>query len=505
MKTLREMGETLERRGLLAFADTGRWREDPREIYWVAYDSKRVVPGTLFFCKGKNFRPEYLREAAHRGCAGYVSEKRYAEGEGVPCLLVRDIREAMAALAAVFFEYRPGSPRLTGITGTKGKTTTAWYLKAMFDEWEKEKEGKETGMLSSVENYDGMRRETSSLTTPEALALQEHLFNARAAGLSHVALEVSSQALKYGRVKELVFDVSIFLNISEDHISPGEHRDFQDYFTSKLSIFRQSETACVNLDADQSDSILKAARKAGRIVTFGSGPGADLRCRHISREKGRITFQAVCRDFKETFELGMKGIFNIENAMGAIAAGWVYGIPVSCMKRALLKTQVPGRMETLLSRDKKVCGIVDYAHNRLSFERLYEAVYQEYPQYRKIITVFGCPGGKALNRRKELGLLAGLCSDKVYITSDDPDRESQEAIAGEIAFYVKLAGCPCRKLADRQAAVREAVKEAQGEKTLVLILGKGCENRQKLGGKTKLCPRDMEYLREAFALRENRR
>ena len=444
-----------------------RWREDPREIYWVAYDSKRVVPGTLFFCKGKNFRPEYLREAAHRGCAGYVSEKRYAEGEGVPCLLVRDIREAMAALAAVFFEYRPGSPRLTGITGTKGKTTTAWYLKAMFDEWEN--------------------------------------FNARAAGLSHVALEVSSQALKYGRVKELVFDVSIFLNISEDHISPGEHRDFQDYFTSKLSIFRQSETACVNLDADQSDSILKAARKAGRIVTFGSGPGADLRCRHISREKGRITFQAVCRDFKETFELGMKGIFNIENAMGAIAAGWVYGIPVSCMKRALLKTQVPGRMETLLSRDKKVCGIVDYAHNRLSFERLYEAVYQEYPQYRKIITVFGCPGGKALNRRKELGLLAGLCSDKVYITSDDPDRESQEAIAGEIAFYVKLAGCPCRKLADRQAAVREAVKEAQGEKTLVLILGKGCENRQKIGGKTKLCPRDMEYLREALALRENRR
>ena len=421
----------------------------------------------FFSAREKNFRPEYLREAAHRGCAGYVSEKRYAEGEGVPCLLVRDIREAMAALAAVFFEYRPGSPRLTGITGTKGKTTTAWYLKAMFDEWEN--------------------------------------FNARAAGLSHVALEVSSQALKYGRVKELVFDVSIFLNISEDHISPGEHRDFQDYFTSKLSIFRQSETACVNLDADQSDSILKAARKAGRIVTFGSGPGADLRCRHISREKGRITFQAVCRDFKETFELGMKGIFNIENAMGAIAAGWVYGIPVSCMKRALLKTQVPGRMETLLSRDKKVCGIVDYAHNRLSFERLYEAVYQEYPQYRKIITVFGCPGGKALNRRKELGLLAGLCSDKVYITSDDPDRESQEAIAGEIAFYVKLAGCPCRKLADRQAAVREAVKEAQGEKTLVLILGKGCENRQKIGGKTKLCPRDMEYLREALALRENRR
>lgn len=505
MRTLNEMGETLRARGLLASEDRNQWLMNKKEVYWITYDSKRVVPGTLFFCKGKAFKPEYLKEAIHKGCVGYVSEKEYVREEGIPCLLVNDIRSAMAVLAALFFDYAPDRLLLTGITGTKGKTTTAWYLKAMFDEWEKEKGGKETGLLSSVTNYDGMRRERSSLTTPEALVLHEHLFNARTAGLSHMALEVSSQALKYGRVKELVFDVGIFLNISEDHISPGEHKDFEDYFTSKLSIFRQTRTACVNLDAEHSGKILKAARKAGRIVTFGTRPEADFFCCNVSREQGRISFQVICKEFCERFELGMKGSFNIENAVAAIAAASVYHLPVDCMKRALLKTQVPGRMETVMSRDGKICGIVDFAHNRLSFERLYEAVFYEYPQFRKIITVFGCPGGKALNRRKELGLLAGLCSDKVYVTSDDPGMESQEKIAEEISYYVKLAGCPCQKLSDRKNAIMKAVAEVQDEKTLVLILGKGCENHQKIRGTVKKCPRDIEYLREALRCRENKK
>ena len=505
MRTLNEMGSLLAARGLLAEEDKNQWKGDTHSVYWITYDSKRAVPGTLFFCKGKNFKREYLEEAIHRGCVGYVSEKEYIKKEGVPCLLTNDIRSAMAVLAALFFGYSPERLLLTGITGTKGKTTAAWYLKAMFDQWEKERGGKETGLLSSVMNYDGMRRERSTLTTPEALVLQEHLFNARTAGLSHMALEVSSQALKYGRVKELVFDVAVFLNISEDHISPGEHRDFEDYFTSKLSIFRQARTACVNLDADQSSQILKAARKAGRIVTFGKAPKADYRCCSVSREGGRISFQVVSREFCERFELGMKGGFNVENAMAAIAAASIYGVPVSCMKKALLKTQVPGRMETLVSRDGAVCGIVDFAHNRLSFEKLYEAVFQEYPQYRKIITVFGCPGGKALNRREELGLLAGIYSDAVYITSDDPGLESQEKIADEISAYVKLAGCPCQKLPDRRKAIQRAVAQVGKEKTLILILGKGCERRQKIGNTVQPCPGDMEYLKEALRLRENKK
>ena len=209
MRTLNEMGSLLAARGLLAEEDRNQWKGDTHSVYWITYDSKRAVPGTLFFCKGKNFKREYLEEAIHRGCVGYVSEKEYIKKEGVPCLLTNDIRSAMAVLAASFFGYSPERLLLTGITGTKGKTTAAWYLKAMFDQWEKERGGKETGLLSSVMNYDGMRRERSTLTTPEALVLQEHLFNARTAGLSHMALEVSSRTgkgagLRCGRIPEYI-------------------------------------------------------------------------------------------------------------------------------------------------------------------------------------------------------------------------------------------------------------------------------------------------------------
>ena len=142
MRTLNEMGSLLAARGLLAEEDKNQWKGDTHSVYWITYDSKRAVPGTLFFCKGKNFKREYLEEAIHRGCVGYVSEKEYIKKEGVPCLLTNDIRSAMAVLAALFFGYSPERLLLTGITGTKGKTTAAWYLKAMFDQWEKERGGK---------------------------------------------------------------------------------------------------------------------------------------------------------------------------------------------------------------------------------------------------------------------------------------------------------------------------------------------------------------------------
>lgn len=228
----------------------------------------------------------------------------------------------------------------------------------------------------------------------------------------------------------------------------------------------------------------------------------DLQCRDIRMEHGKIMFSVVCDRFKETFTLGMKGKFNIENAMAAITAGYALGIPVSCMKEALATTYVPGRMETYFSGDGHVCGIVDFAHNRLSFENLFDAVYQEYPSYTKIITVFGCPGGKALNRRKELGTLAGLFSDFVYVTSDSPGTEHQEKIAAEVRRYVERGGCACECVPEREEAVRKAVLMAYGmkEKTLVLVLGRGSEKYQKIGKKTCSYPTDAYLLEEAMKI-----
>ncbi|MDO5346053.1 MAG: UDP-N-acetylmuramyl-tripeptide synthetase [Lachnospiraceae bacterium] len=499
MKTLGDMETVLRSRGVLK-AVTGREKSEEKQVSWLTCDSRNVKEGTLFICKGAAFRKEYLQQAVRQGCIAYVGEQIVETEPEVTGLIVNDIRKAMAILSAAFFGYRPGRPLLTGITGTKGKTTTAWYLKAMLDTWEREQEHPETGLISTVENYDGKHREDAVMTTPEAPTIHEFLANAVDSGIRYATMEVSSQALKYKRVKELQFQVGIFLNISEDHISPQEHEDFEDYFSSKLSMFRQTQTACVNLDADYSDRILKAARKAERVITFGRHPQADLRCSQICMDGGGISFQVTCDRFTERFSLGMKGSFNIENAMAAIAAAYVYGVPVSCMKKALQQTKVPGRMENFVSRNGKICSIVDFAHNRLSFEKLFDAVYQEYGAYKRIITVFGCPGGKALNRRRELGLIAGLFSDYVYITSDDPGMECPEKIGEEVRSYVEMTGCPCRLIEERQEAVGQAVRMAAGnlEKTLILVLGRGSEKYQNIGGKALRYPTDAFLVEQAM-------
>lgn len=531
MKTVGEIAAVLRQYGLLQVIVTGNTEAGQEELTGVTYDSREVKKGTLFICKGNAFQSAYLDEAIRRGCSAYlIEEQLYLSGiagcaavnggdsreetseknRAAAALLVTDIRKAMAAASAAFYEYRPGLPSLTGITGTKGKTTTAWYLKAMLDLWQKEEGGKETGLISTVENYDGKQRQESVMTTPEAPVLHRFLATAREQGLSYTTMEVSSQALKYKRVWGLRFQVGVFLNISEDHISPLEHTDFEDYFTAKLSMFRQTETACINLDCDHARRILKAARKAGRILTFGQAKEADIRYSDVriaetetaaGKTEKRLTFQVSCDRFTEEFSLAMHGRFNIENAVAAIAAAYVYGVPVYCMKRALEETTVPGRMESFLSRDGKICALVDFAHNRLSFERLFDAVYGEYSSYQQIITVFGCPGGKALNRRRELGILAGLFSDQVCVTSDSPGMECQQKIADEIKNYVELVGCPCCCVPERREAVNHAVEMAAKKKgnTLILLLGRGSEQFQKLGNQVCSYPRDAALAKEALA------
>lgn len=496
MITTEQIAAALADRGLLLRIDKG----EEKEVTYLTCDSRKVCSGAMFVCKGASFQPKYLAEAVKRGAVSYISERRLPEGEGLAAIIVTDIRKAMAAAAACFFGYRTGVPMLTGITGTKGKTTTAWYLKAMLDAWMAEEGKPETGLLSTICNYDGTSWQDAVMTTPEPVELHEFLAHAAKNGLSHTTMEVSSQALKYGRVRELRFQVGIFLNISEDHISPQEHEDFEDYFSAKLSIFRQCDTACINLDSDHRERIVKAAHKAGRIVTFGRHPKADLRCTDVRVKENGTAFTVTCKDFTETFELAMKGRFNVENAMAAIAAAYVCGVPVRCMRKALIATRVPGRMETFASADGQICGIVDFAHNRLSFEKLFDAVFQEYGSCRKIITVFGCPGGKALNRRRELGLIAGLFSDYVMVTSDDPGTECPEAIAEEISHYVEMTGCACGFAKERKDAVGLAVKKAQQyrEKTMILLLGRGCEKYQKTAQGLLAYPTDAALMREAI-------
>lgn len=464
-------------------------------IEHITFHSQQARENTLFICKGAHFKKQYLKEALFRGAVCYISEQRYPL-PNLSYILVKDVQKAMSLIARKFYNTPQASIYCTGVTGTKGKTTTAYYIKSILDTYMESQNKKNTALISSIENYDGKCRIDSLLTTPESIQLHEHLYNAVRQDITHMTVEVSSQALKYHRVHDLAFHVGVFLNISEDHISPTEHQDFNDYFAAKLSLFRQSKIACINLDSQFAAQVLSAAQSTERIITFGTKKGADIQAANIKMNDGRVSFDVNSDRFHETIELAMPGRFNMENALAAIAATYAYNIPVDYMIKGLASATVNGRMERYFCKKRNITAIVDYAHNRLSYEKLYESVLSEYPNH-EIITVFGCPGNKALNRRKELGTIAGTFSNKIFLSADDPGTESVQSICEEIGTYIRSVSSDFVCIENRESAIRKAILEAP-DNSVVLVLGKGNETFQKYGNYLQSYPSDAEVVRQSI-------
>lgn len=458
----------------------------------ISYYSGQVTQDCLFICKGNSFKEEYLDSAISNGAFCYVSEKDYKKA--IPCILVNDIHKAMSVISGIYYDYPWKHLKLLGITGTKGKSTTSYYLKYILDEYLLDNNKPEAGIISSIDTYDGVIKEESRLTTPEPPDLQRHFRNAVDSGISYMVTEVSSQALKYGRVYGVCFDVGAFLNISEDHISPVEHTDFEDYFQSKLKLFKSCKTACINLESNYASRILEAGRDACKVITFGLRPEADIYGYDIRKEGSDILFKVRTESFDKEFVLTMPGLFNVENALAAISIAYSLNIPYEYMYEGLKKARSSGRMEIFSSADKSLTIIVDYAHNKLSFSKLYESIKEEY-KGRKIVTIFGCPGGKAYTRRRDLGLLSGMHSDKIVLTSEDPGEEDVYAICKEISEYVKQHNNNFEIITDRGKAIRKSILHSEPG-TIILLTGKGNETREKIGKKYVECPSDIEYVKK---------
>ena len=494
--TLNDYISLLEREGLLAAplpADLDR--EQP--IALVSCDSRTVVPGTLFVCKGAHFKAEFLDMAQSRGAAAYASEKRWPDSP-LPCILLADLRRAMALMADLCYDHPSGKLKVIGFTGTKGKSSATYYLKSVLDVYRARQGKGETGVISSIDTYDGAERFESHLTTPEPLDLQRHLANAADSGLEYLTMEVSSQALKYHRSLCTEFSAACFLNIGYDHISPIEHPDFQDYFASKLKIFGQAQVNCVNLACDHAPEVLAAARAAGRpVLTFSQkNPQADVYAASVRKEDGQTVFQVRTPSYEREFRLTMPGLFNVENALGVIAVCEALRIPDWAVYDGLVRARVPGRMEVFSNADGSVQAIVDYAHNRLSFETLFQSVRAEYPG-RNMAIVFGCPGKKAFDRRHDLGEAAGQWCDRVYLTEEDSGEEDTLAICQEIAPHVEKGGRVRPQIVpNRGEAIRRAVLDSEGP-SILLLTGKGRETRQKRGIEYIDTPTDVEYV-QAF-------
>lgn len=485
--SIKQALELLEQDGLLVGYDCPPQLLDHRFSH-LSYSSADVTPDTFFICKGAAFKEEYLRDAIAKGAGVYLAQSLY-EGVDCPHILVSDIRKAMSLVSIAFYQKAYQNFRVVGLTGTKGKTTTTYFMKNILDAFCRRNPqlcaAQKSAVLSTVEVDTGIEHHEAHLTTPESPDLQRYFAQTRDSGLPFLTMEVSSQAYKLSRVYGMDFDIGMFLNIGEDHIGPLEHTDFEDYFSCKLQLMEHCRTAIVNREMDHAQRVLEHARAhAQRVLTFGRLETADLDdddcwiLRDIQKEEQGFTFTTSHGLEQDSWRIRMAGRFNVENALAAILAAKALGVDDQSIREGLLQNEVQGRMN-LFEKDG-VTVLVDYAHNFLSFQKLYESLKADYPGQR-IVVVVGCPGGKAQLRRRDIGTLSGQNADYLYLTAEDPQFEDVRSICEEIASFVKPYGTPYEIIEDRTQAVEKAITTAQKGDVIVLA-AKGEEVYQKVRG-----------------------
>lgn len=458
----------------------------------LSYDSRDMADGTLFICKGAGFVPAYLQAAVGKGAVAYMSEHPVAGApDYVTPVLVKDIRLAMAVTACHFYREPSRQMKLIGFTGTKGKTTSAYMSRSIMAET-----GVSWGLMGSIETDTIRRVMPSRLTTPEAPDFQKHLREMADAGAPGASVEVSSQGLQYRRVDGTLFSCGVYLNLSEDHISPREHRDFDEYLSAKARLFSLCKTAIVNNDDPYTPRILAGA-SCQSILTFGIDRTADIMARELVHTPSGTDFTLKTPWFEGRAALHMPGRFNLINALAAVAACGHLGAPFEAVRRGLSSVQVRGRAQVL--HGGGITVVVDFAHNKLSFETLVSAMRENYPG-RRIVCVFGSTGDKGLTRRRGLGLSAALLCDYSYVTSDNPGSENALDICKEIARYIDEGQGAYEICADRKTAIEKAIGTAR-DGDVLLLLGKGQEQFQTVNGQDVPYEGDLAIARACLLMR----
>jgi UDP-N-acetylmuramoyl-L-alanyl-D-glutamate--2,6-diaminopimelate ligase len=457
-------------------------REAPEvEISALAYRSNSVTPGALFFCvpgftsDGHDFAPD----AVQRGAAALVTERRL--DLGVPEVVVDDVRAAMGPAAARFYGDPTSKLDVVGITGTNGKTTTAFLVRHLL-----EAAGRQTGLLGTVKRVVGGVEEDVERTTPEAIDLQATFRRMLDAGDRAVAMEVSSHALELGRVAGIRFACRVFTNLTQDHLD--FHESMDAYFAAKRRLFDEpGATSVVNADDEHGRGI---AAEVG-AVTFGIEHPADYRARDIEFDFAGSRFTLDTPGGPIEVESPLPGLFNVLNVAGAIAAVRSLGVEKTSLEGF---ERVPGRFEPV-DEGQDFGVLVDYAHTPDSLENVLRTARKL--TRGRLHVVFGAGGDRDHTKRPLMGRAARDHADRVLVTSDNPRNEEPEAIIDQV---MEGAGPEAERDADRRRAIGRAIADAEpGD--VVLIAGKGHEQGQEFERGRKEPFDDKTVAREALRAR----
>jgi UDP-N-acetylmuramoyl-L-alanyl-D-glutamate--2,6-diaminopimelate ligase len=440
----------------------------PVEIADLAYDARDATAGSLFFCVpgSRADGHEFAAEAVVNGAVALVVE-RPLELE-VPQLVVGDARRAMGVAADEFFERPTEKLELAGVTGTNGKTTTAFLLYSILAAG-----GRRPGLLGTIESRVGGERRPALRTTPEAIDLQRSFREMLDGGDRSCALEATSHGSELGRLDRVRFSALVFTNLTQDHLD--FHGTIERYFDAKRRLFTEERPpAAINVGDPYGRRLAEELQGHDRLVTFGFADDAELRPESLDLgpRGARFTTDGL------ELETRLRGRFNVENVLGAVAAARLLGIEDDAIARGVKELRgVPGRFEAV-DEGQPFAVLVDYAHTPDSLENVLRTA-RDLAQNR-LICVFGCGGDRDRGKRPLMGRIASELADLAIVTSDNPRSEEPDSIIGEI---VAGAAGDVEVEPDRREAIARAIDAAQ-EGDVVVIAGKGHEQGQQFADRT---------------------
>ena len=450
--------------------------EPGTEITGIAYDTRKLQAGNLFVCivGTKSDGHEFIQKAIEAGAAAVCVTKEVTVPDGIAVIRTDDDRAALAEMSAVWFGHPAKKLTMIGLTGTKGKTTTAFMIRETL-----EKAGIPCGLIGSVENIIGDEHLPSSHSTPESYDLQDYLSRMVQKGLKAAVMEVSSQGLKMKRVHGITFDVGVFTNFGMDHIGDGEHESLEEYFDCKRMLFKVSQTGIFNGDDARADDMM--TDQPCRKVIFGKTDRADYRMRDVRllNEAGSLGVSYTVTGQCETpVFVDIPGAFNAYNSLAAFSVCKELGIETEIITDVMKHIHVRGRVEPVKVSDT-FSVMIDYAHNGMALESLLGTLREYRPG--RLVCLFGCGGNRSKDRRYEMGEISSRMANLTIATSDNPRFEEPADILNDIVTGIRKADGEYVTIIDRREAIHYALENAKPGDCIV-IAGKGHEDYQEIRG-----------------------